>query len=690
MSSSDNNSGPLHPIRILSPVGIGDTSIWISGVTPRADVTVRQRSNTLGNRGAHASVLEVPISPVTGPVHAIARLGGRSARSPNVLPIRDPGEPGPSTPAKSEVNYGTFSVPVHSTPQGDDGGFNAPLRGELYAPSDNIPHRTAPLVIMAHGHWPFEQADLDSHRGYAWLGEHLASWGFLFCSIDLSTVNRESRYPQSLQQWARAEVVMTMIDCLLDDSTIHPGVDRNRIGLIGHSMGGEGVVLAQTLNRQRRSPYGIKAIVNLAPTNYRTEVSSEGTSYFQIHGSMDRLLVSPSAVTGSEPRFNGFALYDRAWRRRSFAWIEGVTHDGYNTVWWPTSGELGVVGTLEAEEQHVVAQSFITAFFADEILGQTDYRGYLRGPGLPQAAKQIRVQRQHQDSTVEITDDFGDPNPQYLLEPQQPRQKDVNRRGQPVTVDGFGVQFWNLVDHLDIPTSVHVTHGLDIAWHTDDLTLSTGLDRLIAEPDGWLCIRAAIHYDEVDNEPNEEFVTAGADIDLTIELDDGSQRAAVNLSAIRAIEYPLAGWANYSVYQTHRLPIDAFTAVNPELDIRNLQWLRLRPNGVANSSGWILIDDIEFETISYTPASTISMLRAHRVGGGYGPPSDFIDAEIITQLNERPDETFGFQLRNDQTYTASYAMFQHLRSTLANRSQIRLGYQWSGPTVREIVRVIRA
>ena len=43
----------------------------------------------------------------------------------------------------------------------------------------------------------------------------------------------------------------------------------------------------------------------------------------------------------------------------------------------------------------------------------------------------------------------------------------------------------------------------------------------------------------------------------------------------------------------------------------------------------------------------ITFLRVHDVGTGFGPPSDFIDVEVVVQINTKPGESFGFQLRND-------------------------------------------
>ena len=58
----------------------------------------------------------------------------------------------------------------------------------------------------------------------------------------------------------------------------------------------------------------------------------------------------------------------------------------------------------------------------------------------------------------------------------------------------------------------------------------------------------------------------------------------------------------------------------------------------------------------------LTMLRVHDVGSGYGPPSDFIDVEVVIQLDSRPGMAFGFTLRNDQNSLAHQGMLSILRS----------------------------
>ncbi|WFE25046.1 hypothetical protein O7623_16625 [Solwaraspora sp. WMMD791] len=689
----------VHPPRVLAPVATGDGVVWVSGTTPGATVTIRQGSVERGRRQATGPVTPVGVTGITGdPVEAVAHLDAQSATSAAVTPVRDPGEAGEFPGAAvRDVDYGSFPVPTHDTPQGTDGGFAAPLRGRVWLPADSagqVPGGLGrrPLVVIAHGYWGNPLEDVESLKGYAWLAGHLARWGMVACSIDLSTVNRETA--MATQQWSRGEVIMAMLDRLTTDDDLAGYVDRGRVGLVGHSMGGEGVVLAQAINRTRRPRYGILGLVSIAPTNHRPDVAATHTAYLQLHGSLDYLLQDPRYVTGPAPRFGGFRLHDRAWRPRSLAFIDGARHEGWNPIWLASPNSLEpepdpALPVLPADRQRRIGQALVTAFLLDVLTGREDYRGYLAGPVLPRVVGATVVRRQHQSPSVTVIDDFGDADAQLDLPAEEPADKTVNRRGLAARTTGEGIDRWVDVDHrTDLPLSVHGTRGLDVAWRNDTTSYETNLDAVSVAPSDTLSMRLALHYDETDSGlPDETHNPVGEDLDVVVELDDGTERAAVPLSVTgQVVRYPLAGPQTYSVFQTVRLPVDAFTATNPDLDVTALKRIRLvfsdRP------TGRLLVDDIEFETAALTAPSAISMLRVHDLGGGYGPPDDHIDTEVIVHLAGRPGETFGLALRADATLPANWGMFTGLRVALVTGGQIQLAYRRVGPTVREIVAVV--
>ena len=65
-------------------------------------------------------------------------------------------------------------------------------------------------------------------------------------------------------------------------------------------------------------------------------------------------------------------------------------------------------------------------------------------------------------------------------------------------------------------------------------------------------------------------------------------------------------------------------------------------------------------------AGTLSMLRVHDVGTGYGPGSDFIDVEVVLAFSNEPGKAYGFKLRSDGNALVHQAMLDLLRDAFEN------------------------
>jgi hypothetical protein len=70
----------------------------------------------------------------------------------------------------------------------------------------------------------------------------------------------------------------------------------------------------------------------------------------------------------------------------------------------------------------------------------------------------------------------------------------------------------------------------------------------------------------------------------------------------------------------------------------------------------------------------VTFLRVHDVGTGFGPPSDFIDVEVVVQLNTQPGKSFGFQLRNDANRPAREGMLGLLRDAFNTNATAVIDY----------------
>lgn len=85
----------------------------------------------------------------------------------------------------------------------------------------------------------------------------------------------------------------------------------------------------------------------------------------------------------------------------------------------------------------------------------------------------------------------------------------------------------------------------------------------------------------------------------------------------------------------------------------------------------------------------VTLLRGHDVGTGYGPATDFLDAEVVVELDTNPDKAFGFKLRGGADEAVRRGMLDLLRNAFNQNRAVRLEYvQIPGTNNSEILRVV--
>ncbi|MCP4246965.1 MAG: hypothetical protein GY778_07935, partial [bacterium] len=146
----------------------------------------------------------------------------------------------------TQATQGSISV---SDPGGDlPSPVTVNLIAEVRFPADNAnvtnpanistSQGTYPLLVCVHGNG-------HSYQNYTYLLEHWAKNGFIAASIHLNG---------GMAGEGRASVLFKHIDIL---KTLFPGKVQNKIGIMGHSRGGEGVVSAARMNHQQTLGHGI-------------------------------------------------------------------------------------------------------------------------------------------------------------------------------------------------------------------------------------------------------------------------------------------------------------------------------------------------------------------------------------------------------------------------------------------------
>jgi len=84
----------------------------------------------------------------------------------------------------------------------------------------------------------------------------------------------------------------------------------------------------------------------------------------------------------------------------------------------------------------------------------------------------------------------------------------------------------------------------------------------------------------------------------------------------------------------------------------------------------------------------ITLIRVNDVGGGYGPPTDFMDTDAEVWLDTQPGRAFGFQLRPDDQEADHKGMLKLLRDAFDNNRAVQLDIIRTGVRNGRIVRVM--
>jgi dienelactone hydrolase len=357
----------------------------------------------LAGRGGTEHLVKVKASPPAA-VSAVAAA--------------DPGQPGPYRVLTLTYGSGTDrwrpefgqraalkTKPVDATPfvTGNEGwtvgvrkwfwgfGFkDFPLNGRVWYPDGKGPF---PLVLVVHGNHDMNEF---SDPGYAYLGELLASRGFITVSVDENFFNGFWSGGIDKENDGRGWLLLKHLEAWRDWSRT-PGnpfqgkVDMERIALMGHSRGGEAVAIAALFNRLPRYPddaevplgfgFGIRAVVAIAPIDGQYKPAGQptpvsGVSYLVLQGAHD----------GDVSSFSGERQYQRlaldpavpgAFKAAVYSYRSN--HGQFNTVWgdsdqgWPRSLILDRGALLAPEAQRRLAKVTIAAFLEATLHGERPY-----------------------------------------------------------------------------------------------------------------------------------------------------------------------------------------------------------------------------------------------------------------------------------------------------------------------------
>ncbi len=165
------------------------------------------------------------------------------------------------TLASVAASRGTFATAQVSAPVGY--GFNG---GTIYYPTDTSLGTWGAVAIMPGYTARFADEE-------AWMGPWLASFGFVVIGVETNSLTDYDA--------ARGTQLLAALDYLTQQSPVRGRVDPNRLGVIGHSMGGGG-----TINAAERRP-SLKAAVPLAPFSPSQNLSADKVPTMIMGGQSD-------------------------------------------------------------------------------------------------------------------------------------------------------------------------------------------------------------------------------------------------------------------------------------------------------------------------------------------------------------------------------------------------------------------
>ncbi len=533
-----------------------------------------------------------------------------------------------------------------------------PLNGRVWYPDGAAADAAGPfpLVLVVHGnHSPTDYSD----PGYDYLGELLASRGYILVSLDMNFINGISRENDG-RGWMMLEHLRVWHEFAEDaDNPFAGRVDLSNIAIMGHSRGGEAVTHAAAFNRLDRYPddanvtfdygYDIRSVVAIAPVDGQytpsgRKVPMRDVNYLVFHGSHDGDVTSfhglrPYGRLEFSPGFEGF---------KAAVYMYRANHGQWNSVWnsfdrGPRSARsLDLRYLVPPADQRRMAEIYVSAFLGATLKGEKEWLPLFRdhrvvGDWLPPTMYVTRMEAAGNVSLADFEEDIdvttgaaegielrGDSLATWREATLELRSR--NQAATSASQENQAVWLaWN--NRIRGDTTVHGPPGVFEIALPDGFASEHGVDargsldlHLAATERLPGARRDPRPEDERAEEDEAEPASPGADegaeeedegpppIDLTVELEDAQGRTArVPLSRYGPVRRPLeirilrrqdleAGTDHSElVLQSYHLPMSDFMEIAPDFDPTSVVAVRLVFDRVA--AGEVVVDDIAFSRL---------------------------------------------------------------------------------------------
>jgi hypothetical protein len=372
----------------VAPIQTGDTSITLTSFVSDAEIKVFVNGAKVGDGSGPVVQLTKPVvgGDTVDVIQVLGTCVGNMAQELTVLCVAPPVTYDPSALDLFPVgttDYDGGPVTVTS-------GHSQEIAGTIYYPADadgaKTPFNTrlanlgrVPIAVLVHG----RHGGTTSHLGYDYLQTQLAQMGIIAISVDCNASDQWGGWTDNIRD--RADIVIASIAHLqaLDsggDPIFGGHIDFTRLAMMGHSRGGEAVVVVPEIITL--AGVTIRGVISLGPVN-------SGASSGKPHGHAYMAILP--ACDGDVVDNNGAQFYDAADPApfKSQLYVDNANHNFFNRQWLndDTSGGLPIMARTDHER---ILSTYGCAFFRSVLLGHST-TGFLEGTMRPPAVLTDKV-----------------------------------------------------------------------------------------------------------------------------------------------------------------------------------------------------------------------------------------------------------------------------------------------------------
>ncbi|UTR15306.1 alpha/beta hydrolase [Salipaludibacillus sp. LMS25] len=486
-----------------------------------------------------------------------------------------------------------------------------PLNGRVWMPEGE---GTFPLVLIVHGNHSMEYF---SDAGYGYLGELLASRGYIAVSVDQNFLNYSNwtgipNEDMTLRAWI---LMKHLLEIQRFNGTANnpffEKVDMQRVSLIGHSRGGQAVAMVADYERwfsDDESVAGmetidVKSVIAIAPTDTQVDdMRAEPTnvSYLTLHGARD----------GDVHNYHGDRQYSRVAIQegpdffKAGVYIAEANHSQFNTDWGrmdmrlPGGLFLNRQQLMPAEEQREVAKVYISAFLETTLNGNDQYKPLF---------KDARYGKDWLPNTQYVTR-YEDANFYPLVDYNESNNKTV--LSQYIIAEGIGFESWEIESAVNRTGNTKRSKGMVFEWEDNAsyvMSLDENLRETLSNHNFESMIVSLANMDRDFDEDAHDFSQVPR-VEVVLETSDGSS-TRVAMDQFKSIQpsiftqYTINPWfdeimregkyeeAVEPVFQNYELPLDAFYEQAPDIKLEDVTTITFH---FLEGPGKLMMDNVGF------------------------------------------------------------------------------------------------